>query len=223
MSDDLNHLRASFTAQERQAMQSRLLRAIAHDLNNHLTVVSSFIQLVEDTVLGVDDIAADIEDATVSIDSASALASLLLTLSKPLEDDEHTSCDFDEANEQLRPLMALALGRNSKLIWRLDAQTEITLGLSQRCWLDLGLELAHAARQLQCAKMTIWLASDSTDERVARVYIKLEGASLVTPPDELPSLARVAEVLRARSGDLERDLDADAGGGHHLVVKLPLA
>lgn len=222
MSDGQQHLSASFTDQERQAMLGRLLRAIAHDLNNHLTVVSSFIQLVEDTIPAVEDLAADIEDATVSIDSASELVGLLLTLSKPA-DDARTTCDLDEANEQMKPLIAVALGRNSKLIWYVEAFTGVELGISQRCWIDLCLELAHVARQHQCAKMTVWLEHVAAEAGFVQIHMRLEGSALLTPLDELATLARVKEVLHANGGDLERQLDASGGTGHHLVIKLPLA
>lgn len=223
MSDGQQPLRASFTDQERQAMLGRLLRAIAHDLNNHLTVVSSFIQLVEDTMPSVEDFAADIEDATVSIDSASELAGLLLTLSKSSDDDDRYTCDLDETNEQMKPLIAVALGRSCKLIWYVDALTGVELGISQRCWIDLCLELAHVARQHQCAKMTVWLERTGGEDGFVQIHMRLEGPSLLTPLDELATLARVKEVLHVNGGELERELDASGGTGHHLVIKLPIA
>ena len=132
---------------EVEAQAGRISRAIAHDLNNQLTVLWSCLEMLKDALGPHHELGPDIEDALTATQQASELSQWMLMLTRSAQ-VAPSPTDLYAALEVARPLVELALGKGGQLTMppaRTPAQV-VALGSAQVHFIFLSFaELARRA------------------------------------------------------------------------------
>lgn len=105
----------------------RLSRTIAHDLNNHLTILWSCTEAAQ-FVLGQDhELAPDLEDSLEAVQRATDLVALMLLMTRT--HDVQQTAELWECYTQVEPIIKMAVGRGASLSWSEPLPPPVELAL----------------------------------------------------------------------------------------------
>ncbi|MBI2566487.1 MAG: PAS domain-containing protein [Candidatus Schekmanbacteria bacterium] len=127
---DVSELRRT----ERQLLQAQRIKAIgelsggvAHDFNNHITIIQSYCELLAERKDMPAFAARCVTAMAVAAQEAGGLTRKLLSLARS-QDIEPTRLDLNDVIGRLRPIVTRLLGENIRIEWRLSEQPACVRG-----------------------------------------------------------------------------------------------